>query len=152
MKVKGICFLLLFVPLLAVSGCNTQTADNSTTTSPTVPTAPTITEPTFSGTLKMGGAPQILSFTVQQVGPLTVSLNAAGPPPNVVVGLGVGTPSFSTTGTTCSPIQTTSAQAGVLVPQISGTISAAGAYCVVIYDPGNTLTNDITFSIVVAHT
>jgi hypothetical protein len=68
------------------------------------------------------------------------------------VGLAVGTPSFATTGTTCSPIATQpTAQVGVSAPQISGTISAAGSYCLAVFDPG-TLPNDVTFSVIVAHT
>jgi hypothetical protein len=141
---------LVLVSAVVAAGCNTQTADNSTT-APTTPTAPTITEPAFAGTLKMGGTPQILTFSIAQIGPLTVTLNAAGPPTTVVVGLAVGTPTFSTTGTTCTPIATVNAQAGVNAPQLSGTVSASGAYCLAVYDPG-TLTGDITFSVTVAHT
>jgi hypothetical protein len=148
MKAKALLPLLLLLPLISAVGCDTQTADNST--SPTTPTAPTITEPLFSGTLKMGGT-QIFTFSVQQIGPLTVVLNSAGPPPNVTVGLAIGTPTFSTTGTVCTPIQTVSAIAGVGAPQISGTPQTTGPYCIVIFDQG-TLPNDITFAVTVAHT
>ena len=140
---------LVLVTAVVSAGCNTQTADNST--APTTPTAPTITEPPFAGTLKMGGTPQILTFSITQIGPLTVTLNAAGPPPTVVVGLAVGTPTFSTTGTTCTPIATANAQVGVNAPQLSGTVSSSGAYCLAVFDPG-TLTGDVTFSVTVAHT
>ncbi len=125
---------LVLIAAVAAAGCNTQTADNSGSTT-TTPSAPTITEPAFSGTLKMGGTPQILTFNVVQVGPLTVTLTAAGPPTTVVVGLAVGTPTFSTAGTTCTPIATANAQVGVNVPQLSGTVSAAGSYCLAVYDP-----------------
>jgi hypothetical protein len=141
-------FPLVLLTAIASAGCNTQTADNST--SPTTPTTPTITEPAFTGTLHVGGT-QIFTFSVTQVGPLTVVLNSAGPPPTIVVGLAIGTPTFATTGTTCSPIQTFNAQAGVSAPQISGTVSTSGPYCIAVYDTG-TLTADITFSVTVAHT
>ena len=140
---------LVLLTAIGAAGCNNQTAANST--SPTTPTTPTITEPVFTGTLKMGGTPQILTFSVAQIGPLTVTLNAAGPPTTVIVGIAVGTPTFSTTGTTCTPIATANAQAGVNAPQLSGTVSASGAYCLAVYDPG-TLTADVTFSVTVAHT
>jgi hypothetical protein len=142
-------YLLPLVLLTAVTaaGCNTQTADNSTVTTPTVPT---ITEPPFAGTLSMGQT-KVFTFSVTQVGPLTVTLNAAGPPPAVVVGLAIGTPTFSTTGTTCSPIASANAQVGVNAPQISGTVSSAGPYCLAVYDVG-TLTADTTYSVTVAHT
>jgi hypothetical protein len=139
---------LVLVTAVVSAGCNTQTADNST--SPTTPTAPTITEPPFAGTLSMGQT-KVFTFSIAQVGPLTVTLNAAGPPPAVVVGLAIGTPTFSTTGTTCSPIASANAQVGVNAPQITGTVSSAGPYCLAVYDVG-TLTADTTYSVTVAHT
>jgi len=149
MRAKALLPLLLLLPLISAVGCDNQTADNSTTV--TTPTAPTITEPLFSGTLKMGGNPQIFTFSVQQIGPLTVVLNSAGPPANVSVGLAIGTPTFATTGTVCSPISTVNAIAGVGAPQLAGTPNTTGPYCVTVFDPG-TLPNDITFAVTVAHT
>jgi hypothetical protein len=150
MELRRILSALLLMPLLAAAACDTQSADNSATT-PTVPTAPTITEPAFTGTLHAGGAPQILTFNVTAVGPLTVTLNSAGPPANVSVGLSIGNPTFSTAGTVCSPIATQIAVAGVGAPQINGTVSSTGGYCLTVFDPG-TLTADVTFSVTVAHT
>ncbi len=69
----------------------------------------------------------------------------------MTVGLSIGSPTFSTAGTVCSPIQTVTAVAGVNPPQISGTVSATGGYCLAVFDPG-TLTGDVTFSVTVAHT
>jgi hypothetical protein len=140
---------LVLVAAVAFAGCNTQTADNSTT--PTTPTAPTITEPAFAGTLSVGQT-KVFLFNVTQLGPLTVTLTAAGPPANVTIGLSLGNPTFSTAGTTCTPItQTFSAQVGVSAPQISGTTTTTGAYCLAVIDLGN-LTADTTFSVTVAHT
>jgi hypothetical protein len=150
MKLRRILSALLLTPLLAAAACNTQTADN-TTTSPTAPTSPTVTEPAFTGTLHAGGSPQILTFNVAVIGPLTVTLNSAGPPANVSVGIAIGSPTFSTTGTVCTPIATATAVAGVGAPQISGSVSTTGGYCLVVFDPG-TLTADVTFSVTVAHT
>ena len=144
---------LVLLSVILATGCNNQSAATTTptTTTTTTPAAPTITEPPFAGTLKMGGSPQILTFSVTQAGPLTITLTAAGPPSTVVVGLAIGTPTFATTGTTCSPLATANAQVGVIPPQISGTVSSSGSYCLAVYDPG-TLTADITFSVTVAHT
>lgn len=143
---------LVLLTAVAAAGCNTQTADNSTTT--TAPTTTTITEPAFTGTLSAsqnGGQNNVYTFSVIQVGPLTVTLNAAGPPSGVIVGLAIGTPTFSTTGTTCTPIATANAQVGVNAPQISGTVSAAGPYCLAVYGLPP-ITADITYSVTVAHT
>jgi hypothetical protein len=146
-------FPLVLLTAIAAAGCNTQTADNST--SPTTPTTPTITEPAFTGTLSAsqnGGQNNVYTFSVAQVGPLTVTLTAAGPPSGVGIGLAIGTPTFSTTGTTCSPIATNSnAQVGVNAPQISGTVSAAGPYCLAVFGIPP-ITADLTYSVTVAHT
>jgi hypothetical protein len=150
MSLRRIVPVLILMPLLAAGACNTQSADNSAT-APTTPTAPTITEPAFTGTLNVQGVPQILTFNVQQAGPITVTLNSAGPPSNVSVGVGLGTPVFGTTGTTCTPVLAANAVAGVSPPQLTGTVSSAGPYCLAVYDPG-TLPATITFSVTVAHT
>jgi hypothetical protein len=142
-------FPIVLLTAIAAAGCNTQTADNSTSTT-TTPSAPTITEPAFAGTLSVGQT-KVFLFNVNQVGPLTVTLTAAGPPPTIAIGLSLGTPTFSTTGTTCSPITPTVSAQGSTTPQVSGTTSATGAYCLAVLDLGN-LTADITFSVTVAHT
>jgi hypothetical protein len=147
-------FPLVLLAAIAVAGCNTQTADNSGSTT-TTPSAPTITEPAFTGTLpasQNGGQNNVYTFSVTQVGPLTVTLTAAGPPAGVGIGLAIGTPTFSTAGTTCTPIATNSnAQVGVNAPQISGTVSAAGPYCLAVFGIPP-ITADITYSVTVAHT
>jgi hypothetical protein len=146
MNVRSILSLLVLTPLLAAAGCNTQTADNSAT----APAAPIITEPTFTGTLSVSQT-RVYTFSVVAVGPLTVTMTAAGPPPTIAVGLVVGTPTFSTTGTICSPISNSVNATASTTPQISGTTTSTGSYCLAVFDPG-TLTGDITYSIVVTHT
>jgi hypothetical protein len=147
-------FPLVLLTAMAAAGCNTQTADNSGSTT-TTPSAPTITEPAFTGTLSAsqnGGQNNVYTFSVTQVGPLTVTLTAAGPPSGVAIGLAIGTPTFSTTGTTCSPIATNNnAQVGVNAPQISGTVSASGPYCLAVFGIPP-ITVDLTYSVTVAHT
>jgi hypothetical protein len=152
MNVKRLVPLVAMVAtLISATACNNQ-SDSSATT-PTVPTAPTITEPAFTGSLSQGGTPQIFTFTVQQIGPLTITLTQAGPPPTATVGLALGTPTFSTGGTVCTPFAQSNAQVGVNAPQISGTVSSAGGYCLAVYDAGLLAAGStITFSVTVAHT
>jgi hypothetical protein len=145
MNVRSILPLLLLTPLLA-AGCNTQTADNSATG----PAAPIITEPTYSGTLSVSQT-RVYTFNVTAIGPLTVTMTAAGPPPTIAVGLVVGTPTFSTTGTICTPVTTAINATASTTPQISGTPQSTGSYCLAVFDPG-TLTSDISYTIIVTHT
>jgi hypothetical protein len=100
---------------------------------------------TFSGTLAVHGA-NTHPFTVQQIGEVDVTLVSAGPPPTIAVGLGLGTPS----GSTCSLLATVTATAGVHVPQISGTVTKAGSYCLSVFDVGS-LVSPITYTVTVAH-
>jgi hypothetical protein len=145
MNVRSILPFLLLTPLLA-AGCNTQTADNSAP----APDAPIITEPTYSGTLSISQT-RVYTFNVTAVGPLTVTMTAAGPPPTIAVGLVVGTPTFSTTGTICTPVSTAVNATASTTPQIAGTPQSTGSYCLAVYDPG-TLTGDISYTIIVTHT
>ena len=147
MKVQGLVPLLV---LLAVSamGCNTQTADNSTTTTTPTPTAPSQNE-VFSGTLVPQGT-NVHNFNVAAVGTLTVTLTAAGPPATIFIAIGVGSPTTTATGTTCSLIVTNTVQASA-ASVISGTVTAPGPFCLQVSDVGN-LTSNITYSVLVSHT
>jgi len=137
----------VFVPLVLLSTLLVAACSQGTDTSalaPTTPTAVTQTE-TFTGTLAAQGT-NVHAFTVAQNGTLTVTLTAAGPPPTIFVGLGVGTPS----GATCSLLVTANAQAGTAA-QLTGSVTNPGTFCLAVYDVGN-LTTDVTYSVTVSHT
>ena len=77
-----------------------------------------------------------------------MTLTAAGPPPTVAMGLGVGT--LSADGVVCTVFPNTSVVAGAaLRPQIAGTIDA-GTYCVTVFDAGNQ-TGSVDYAITVLH-
>jgi hypothetical protein len=108
------------------------------------PTPPLVTE-NFNGSVDVGGT-DIHNFTVAAAGQLNVTLTAAGPPPTIFMGIGVGTPS----GTQCQLLTNGSAAAPAgTSAQLSGTI-AAGSYCVAVFDIGNQ-TGPITYAVTITH-
>jgi hypothetical protein len=138
--------------LVAVSSAACNNSDTSTltpmpvtsTTAPT-PTATSTTE-THTGTVPVGGA-DAYAFNVVTAGTVSITLTAAGPPANIIMGIGVGTPS----GTVCTPISGASVtSAASNVAQLTGSASA-GALCAIVFDIGNQ-TGPITYSITVVHT
>jgi len=97
------------------------------------------------GTVDVGSSDS-KNFTVAQTGTVNVTLIAAGPPPTIFMGLGVGTPSGSACallsgGATITPAGTTA--------QLSGTLTS-GTYCVQVSDVGNQ-TSSINYTVTVAH-
>ena len=124
--------------MLTVAACG---GGSSSTPAP----SGTVTTETFSGTVAVGGR-DFHSFTTKQTGEVDVTLTAAGPPPTISMGLGVGT----VNGSTCSllPGASINTQAGTAV-QLAGTVSA-GTLCVQVYDIGNQ-TAPITYTVTVAH-
>jgi hypothetical protein len=132
---------VLLALLLFASGCQ---SDPDTIDLPLTPTEATTER--FSGTVGVGGS-AINQFTVLLSGGLlTVTLTAAGPPSNVVMGITVG----RWDGTTCSALQggTVPASAGS-APQIAGNVDA-GRYCLSVFDVGN-LSAAVTFNATVTH-
>jgi len=133
--------LALAAALLAACG--------GSSSSPSVLPAATVTTETFTGTVQIGGT-NVHNFTVTAPGTVNVTMTAAGPPPTITMGLGVGNPNasgqciFLTGGTT-------QAAASATTPQLSGTLSASGSYCVAIGDIGNA-NGPIAYSITVSHT
>jgi hypothetical protein len=121
---------------LITMGC----ADPVAPVTPT-PVAPTITE-TFIGTLTALGS-NTHPFAVQQVGGLTVRITDITP--SAAVSLGIGVAGL----TSCSVVQSVTAVSAA-APQISGTASIAGNFCVSVADPGN-LVETITYTVVVQH-
>jgi hypothetical protein len=132
----------------AVAGLLTTACDNSGPTNTTAATnvnVPTVSD-TFPGTLAVQGI-NTHNFTVAQIGPVTVTLTAVGPPATVSVGLAVGTVSAGV----CTLSQTSAVLAqAATTPQIAGNVSAAAIYCVGIFDTGN-LSAPASYSITVTH-
>lgn len=129
--------------LAAVLGLSLLTAGCSDPIAPAAPTpvAPTISE-TFSDTLLVLGS-NTHQFSVQQVGGLKVSITNIDP--GATVGLGVGTPSAGR----CLATTTITAVAGP-APQLSGTATITGSFCVTVYDAGN-LVEPVTYTVAVLH-
>jgi len=137
--------LLISLLSLATAGCTLGGGGGSSST--TTPLAPTIsaTTETFTGTVDVGGSDTHNFNVAQSGGQVSITLTAAGPPPTIFMGVGVGTPS----GSTCALIaQSPPSQAGTAAV-LSGT-AQAGAYCVVVFDIGNQ-TAQITYSVTVSH-
>jgi hypothetical protein len=131
----------LVVCVLAGTACG----DGGDSTPNFVQPTPTIVTENFTGTVAVGSS-DTHAFTVAAAGQLNVTLTAAGPPPTIFMGIGVGTPSGSqcqllTNGSTAAPAGTTA--------QISGTVSA-GNYCVTVFDVGNQ-TAAITYAVTLTH-
>jgi hypothetical protein len=132
----------LVVCIVAGTACG----DGGNTTPNFVQPTPTQITENFTGTVAVQGSDSH-NFTVTATNqPLTVTMTAAGPPPTIFMGIGVGTPS----GSTCSLITngSTSAPASTTA-QLSGTI-AAGTYCLAVFDVGNQ-TAPVTYAVTVTH-
>jgi hypothetical protein len=108
-----------------------------------------VTTETFTGVVQPGSF-KIHTFTVTTPGTVSVTMTAAGPPPTIQMGLGIGNPDASGNCIFLSG-GTTQAAANATTPQLSGTLTASGAYCVEIADIGNAA-GPITYSIAVSHT
>jgi hypothetical protein len=138
--------LLLAAFVACTVACTENSGDTTGLSSLTAPTAPQTVD-SFTGTVAVSGRDSH-TFTVTAGNqPLLVTLTAAGPPPAIFVGVGVGVPAADGTCT----IATGSvflAQAG-MTGQLSGAV-AAGSYCVVVFDPGNQ-TGPIDSAVSVAH-
>src|SRR5438552_13646002 len=121
---------------LATVGCSDPVAPVTPT-----PAAPTVTD-TFNGTLLILGS-NTHQFTVQQIGGIKVSVT--GVTPGAAVGLGVGTPS----GANCLLQQNLTAVPSPS-PQISGTATITGTFCVSVFDVGN-LVESVDYVVTVLH-
>ena len=136
--------LALFVVVAFTAACG-----GSSTAPTTVSTNATVTTETFTGTVQPL-ATNVHTFTVTTPGAVSVTMTAAGPPPTIQMGLGIGNPN---TAGNCIFLSggTTTAIASATTPQLSGNLTASGAYCVAIGDIGNAA-GPITYSITVSHT
>ena len=135
----------VFAATLALAFLGTACDNSGGATAPTT-VAPPLTTETFTGTVEPMSF-VFHTFTVAQFGEIDITLTAAGPPPTIFMGLGIGTP----TGTTCALTfqnGTVNVQAGT-TPHIVGT-AAAGPFCVAVYDIGNQMAT-VTYAVTVAH-
>ena len=132
---------------VALTAAGAVACGGSSSTAPPAATPPSSTQ-TFSGTVPVAGS-VVVSFTVTVAGEVDITLTAAGPPPNIMMGLFLGNPA-ATGGSTCLALPggsvTTSAGS---VPQLLGT-APAGAYCVQIYDVGNQVA-PVTYALTITH-
>jgi hypothetical protein len=127
------------VSMILVAGCS----DSGTTTTTPAPITGPFSD-IFTSIIYPGGF-SAHSFSTA-AGTITVTLTNAGPPANVVMGLGIGVPNF---GPGCSLTTAVNVSAGS-TPQI--TIPAdAGSYCIAIFDVGNAIPTGEAFSITTVH-
>jgi hypothetical protein len=133
-------FFFAMACTLAVSSCGGNTT-SGTVSSPTA----TRTTDTFSGTVQVGGS-SFHSFPVSQTGTTDVTLTAASPPANVVMGIAIGT----TGDGGCTPLAGASANvvAGS-TPQLTG-LTTSGTLCVQIRDVGQA-TGPVSYTVTVTH-
>jgi hypothetical protein len=110
-----------------------------------VPGTPTPKTEIFTGTVA-AGSQSLFSFNVTNVGDLSVTLSAAGPPSDVVmrIGLGLGTINL------CN-FQILKDTAAGDTPQIAASQVPSAIYCVGIGDIGNA-TGPVAFTLTVVHT
>jgi hypothetical protein len=119
--------------LWAAAGCN----------QPFTPTAPSARPPEeiFASQFGVGGAAS-RTFVVAEPGMVRLTLTGAGPPADVVVGVGVGIPRASGGGCHLNRWVETAASA---TPQLIVT-TEAGTYCAQVFDAGH-VTGEIGFSL-----
>ena len=133
---KRIFAAVLGVAVAATVGCSDPVA-------PATPTpAPATTTEAFRGSLSIFGS-NTHTFTVSQIGAITVSVDSVVP--GAAVGIGVGTPS----GANCLLIQNLTAVGGPSV-QISGTATITGSFCISVFDVGN-LVESVNYAVTVKH-
>jgi hypothetical protein len=130
---------LFFVSLLGgTSGCG----DDNEPTTPTEPTRPTTTR-TFTGTVTVNGA-RTHEFNATGSGRIDVTLTSLAPDSAARVGVSIGT----WNGSACQiVIANDNATQGTLV---AGNASAAGAFCVRVYDVGQ-LSGAADYTVTVVH-
>jgi len=121
----------------------------SSTSNVVAPTGTVVTD-VFPGVVQPGTF-KVHTFTVTTPGQVTVTMTAAGPPPTIAMGLGIGNPDASGNCIFLSGGVNNNSVASTTTPQLSGTVTASGAYCVEIADIGNAA-GPITYSLTVVHT
>src|SRR5438874_1071170 len=133
------------LPIALALAALTATACNSSSDTPPAPTpAPPSQTEIFTGTVPLldtHNGSEFHNFTMAQSGEVDVTLTAAGPPPTIQMGIGLGQP----TTTTCPhSFGSVTVAAG---PNLAGAVQLnAGTYCVDVFDVGNAAA-PITYSI-----
>ena len=140
--------LALAIVAAFAAGCsNSGSSSNGSLSALSAPSSASLVTDNFSGTVDVGGL-DVHQFTIA-IGnqPVNVTLTAAGPPPSIFMGLGVGTPAADGT---CSVFSNAAVvvQAGA-GPHLQGTI-ATGTYCVAVFDVGNQ-SAPVDYSVTVLH-
>ena len=130
--------LLLVVIATMAGGCDEDT-------SPTTPTPPVMTTETFNGRLTVNGA-QTHSFTTQAGGSLTATLTTLAPDSAVTIGVSLGIFTPSTNSCQLVVVNTAAVQG----TRVTGQVSSAGSYCVLLNDVGR-LTAASDYTITVEH-
>jgi type IV pilus biogenesis protein CpaD/CtpE len=132
---------LVSVLATGLAGCSS----NDTITTPTTPTTPgnPVTEPPFTGTLKVNGA-ATYPFTATTGGTTTATLATLAPDASVAIGLSLGTWNGSACQIVIANDNATQAVA------ITGTVTAASSLCVRVYDAGR-LTAPVDFNVTIVH-
>jgi hypothetical protein len=135
-----------WITVLLVMAAVSAGCDNSSSSSPTTPTVP-LTSQTFTGTVDVGGSSSNTTFVVAQSGEVDITVQALGPPANIIMGLAVGIPS-TVDGSCAAPASSGQSVQASSTPLV-GTL-AAGTYCVKLYDIGYQ-TAQISYTVIVAH-
>ena len=140
---KQILTALILVSALAAAGCSSD--DTSSSSVPTTPSSPLVTE-NFSGTVQVGGSDAHPFSVISSGFQITLDLTSVGPPSTISMGFGIG----SWDGTTCTLLTggfgTVQASS---TPQLGGNINA-GTYCAVVFDVGNQ-SAPVTYTAVILH-
>jgi hypothetical protein len=139
-----------YLPLILVSAaiaCSSGGGSTPSSTAPstTAPRPPTVD--TFTGTVPVRGNDSHSFVVALSNGQLTATLTAAGPPPTIAMGFGIGTPA---NGVCTVPANSTYIGPAGPTPQLSGTGITGGTYCVMVFDAGNQ-SADVTYTAVVTH-
>jgi hypothetical protein len=136
--------LALFgVLVTGAAACNNNNTTTTTTTPTTTTTAATITEPLFTGNLKVNGA-ATYPFTATTGGTITATLTTLAPDTTTGIGLSLGT----WNGSACQIVIANDNATPSIA--ISGTVTAASSLCVRVYDVGR-LASPVDFSVTIVH-
>lgn len=136
----GALYTVACLTALSGAACN-----GSTGTSPSTTGSAGAAVDTFVGQFAVGGSAS-RTFTVSTAGEVAVTLREAGPPVDIVMGLGIGIPSASNVG--CHQTHTLLVVPST-TPQLRASVDA-GTYCVRIFDAG-TMTTTVAFTISIDH-
>ena len=134
--------LVLGVLATGAAACNDDNTTTTTTPTPTTP-ANAITEPVFTGTLRVNGA-ATYPFVATAGGTITATLSTVAPDATIGIGLSLGT----WNGSACQiVIANDNATQSVA---ITGTVTAASSLCVRVYDAGR-LASPTDFGVTIVH-